>query len=469
MRRFGARALLRLGLGLAIAALLASLLAATKAGGATSDKGAEPTARVGIYYFGGWAGALSHSLFTGLPRGPYAGREPLFGWRDTTTQTMLAQLYWARRSGIDFLNFLWYYRPERAEAPFLNRALANYIALKDHQDVGFAITYTNEPAFVIPRSEWRAIAEQWVTRYFSHPDYVRIAGKPLLFVLEGNSFFEQHGGAFANQAQGDANVNAALEELRQAARARGLPGVFVVTGRYTPWNFDWEYFPEPFSGQSWDAVTQFAYPALPGVTAGEHPFSTLTNAARAMWDRMATRTDRPYIPAVTVGWDPRPWQQRVDFELYRFWFRRSPAEVTQVVRDAVAWAGRHPQLKVDTGQPLVLLSAWNELGEGAFLIPTRQDGFAYAQALASALGLDWSPKKQSMAVAVRGNGSVHVNGSVCRRSCGRSFDEGLVASLRARPARGYRFAGWSGGCNGRVPTCTLLMDRARAAAARFTR
>ena len=258
---------------------------------------------------------------------------------------------------------------------------------------------------MVPRAEWRAIAEQWVTRYFLHPDYVRIGDKPVLFVLEGNSFFEQLGGDYANQAQGDANVNAALEELRQAARARGLPGVFVVTGRYTPRNFDYEYFPEPFRGQSWDAVTQFAYPALAGVTTGEHPFSTLANSARAMWDRIAARTDRPYVPAVTVGWDPRPWQQRVDFELYRFWFRRSPEEVSQFIRDAVSWAGRHPELRVDSGTPLVLLSAWNELGEGAYVVPTEQDGFAYGQAIASALGLSWEPRRRALSVKGRGSGT----------------------------------------------------------------
>lgn len=469
--RQGSRVRSTAGPILGIAAFaVAGLFAVASPLGTTSARGGENPARLGVYYFGGWSGTLSNFHFTGLLADPYAGRQPLYGWLDNTTQTMRTQLYWANRMGADFFNFLWYYRPERYEDPFLNRALGNYVALEDHQGVGFAITYTNESGFVIPRDEWRAIAEQWVTRYFSHADYVRVAGKPVLFVLEGNSFFEQLGGdPFGGEERGDANVNAALDELRQVARAHGLPGVFVVAGRYTPWNFDWEYFPEPFRGESWDAVTQFTYPALAGIGIGERPFSALASAAREMWDRTAARTDRPYIPAVTVGWDPRPWQQRVDFELYRFWFRRSPDEVGQVVRDAVAWASRNPQMRVDSGPPLVLLSAWNELGEGAYLVPTRQDGFAYGQAIASALGLSWAPQKRALSVVVRGTGSVRVNGSRCPRPCSRVFDEGLVAALRAQPARGYRFRGWSGACSGRKPTCTVLMDRARSAVARFAR
>lgn len=461
----------RVGFALGTVALLAAgLQVVANPLGTTRAGAAGKPARLGIYYFGGWSGTLSNFHFTGLLDRPYAARQPLYGWLDNTTQTMHTQLYWANRMGVDFFNFLWYYRPERYEDPFLNRALGNYVALKDHKGVGFAITYTNESGFVIPRNEWRAIAERWVKRYFSHPDYVRVAGKPVLFVLEGNSFFEQHGGdPFAGEARGDAGVNAALEELRKVARARGLPGVFVVAGRYTPHDFDYGYFPEPFRGESWDAVTQFAYPALAGVAGGEHPFSALANAARAMWDRIAARTDRPYIPAVTVGWDPRPWQQRVDFELYRLWFKRSPEEVAQFVRDAVAWAGRNPRMRVDAGPPLVLLSAWNELGEGAYLVPTRQDGFVYGQAIASALGLSWNPQRRALSVGVRGSGSVRVNGSRCSWPCSRRFDEGLVAALSARPARGYRFRNWSGACSGRKPTCTLLMDRARSAVARFAR
>jgi hypothetical protein len=453
----------------ALAGVAAALLAVPSGHATRAAAEQAKPARLGVYYFGGFAGPLSHSHFNGLPTGVYTGRQPLYGWRDTGAQTMRAQLYWAGRMGIDFFNFLWYYRPDRTGAPFLNDPLETYVASREHHGVDFGITYTNEDAFVIPRSEWRTIAEQWAARYFTHPDYVRIAGMPVLFVLEGNSFFEQHGGGFANQGAGDANVNAALEELRQAARARGLPGVFVVTGRYTPHNFDYEYFPEPFRGQSWDAVTQFAYPALAGVTSGEHPYSTLANAARAMWDRVGSRTDRPYIPAVTVGWDPRPWLERADFELYRFWFTRSPAEVGQLVRDAIAWAGRNPHLRVDSGPPLVLLSAWNELGEGAYVVPTRQDGFAYGQAIAAALGLTWNPQRRALAVAVRGSGSVRVNGTPCGRACTRRLDEGLVATVTARASRGHRFRGWSGACGGRQPTCTVLMDRSRSAVARFAR
>lgn len=442
--------------------LAAALLAVGNPPSAPSATDAEKQARLGIFYFGGWSGTLANFHFTGLLSSPYTGRQPLYGWLDNTTQTMRTQLYWANRMGADFFNFLWYYRPERVpgDDPYLNRALGNYLALKDHQGVGFAITYTNHTTFAIPRAEWRAVAEAWVTRYFSHPDYVRIAGKPVLFVHDSTGLWEQLG-------RSDANVNSALAELRTAARAHGLPGVVVVGGHYVEARSDWEYYPEPYAGQEWDAITQYGYPALPGFADGERPYRDVVSAARAMWDRFGARSVQPYIPVVMAGWDPRPWKEDVDGHL--FWYTRSPEEVGGLVRDAVDWVARNPRMLLDGGPPLVMLTAWNELGEGMYVLPTKQDGFAYGQAIASAIGLQWNPQKRALSIAVRGNGSVRVQGSRCSPSCSRRFDEGLVASLRARPAPGYRFRGWSGACSGRKVTCTILMDRTRSAVARFVR
>jgi hypothetical protein len=43
--------------------------------------------------------------------------------------------------------------------------------------------------------------------------------------------------------------------------------------------------------------------------------------------------------------------------------------------------------------PVVLLEAWNELGEGAYVLPTDKDGYSYDQAIARAVGpLDAAPQ-----------------------------------------------------------------------------
>ncbi len=292
----------------------------------------------------------------------------------------------------------------------------------------------------------------------------------MLFIFDSTLFFEQHGGdAGANAASGDAAVNASLEELRAVAREHGLPGVFVVGGVYVAYNFDWNYFPEPTAGENYDALDQYAYPAAPGIVSDERPYAELAAAARDIWDRMAERSAHPYIPTVMVGWDPRPWNETVDGQL--FWYRRTPEEVASLLPDAAEWVGQNPSMRVEPepAPPLVLLTAWNELGEGMHIVPTIGDTFNYGQAIASTLGLVWDPVPRALGIRVRGKGSVTVGETRCSRQCTPEFAEGLVVTLRAKPARGYEFVRWRGDCSGTRRPCSILMDAAKSAVARFTR
>ncbi|HEX9123175.1 MAG TPA: glycoside hydrolase family 99-like domain-containing protein [Actinomycetota bacterium] len=339
--------------------------------------------RLGVYYFGGWSGPLSNFHFDGLLSGAYADRQPLYGWRDDSTSTMRIQLSWARRMGIGFFNFLWYWRPERIEVedPSLNTALGNYLALPDHQGVDFAITYTNHRPFAVPLKRWHEVVEGWVTDYFDHPDYVRIAGRPVVFIYASTAFFEQHGT--------DAGVNDALEELRTVAREHGLPGVFVVGGTYVN-SDDWSYPPgEPTAGEGYEALTQYAYMGAWGNAAGEHPYADLAAGGRQSWDRMAEMSAHPYIPVVMAGLDPRPWNEKWGGQL--LWYRRTPEEVAGLLRDALEWVERHPSMRVEPepAPPIVLITSWNELGEGMYIVPTKGDGFSYGRAIASVLGVPW--------------------------------------------------------------------------------
>jgi hypothetical protein len=124
--------------------------------------------------------------------------------------------------------------------------------------------------------------------------------------------------------------------------------------------------------------------------SGARPYSELVTAVRDEWRRFAQMSPVPWIPSATVGWDPRPWDERAFGEL--FWFARTPAEVAAFVQNAIAWVRENPSMHIGATSepPLVLIEAWNELGEGSFVIPTERDRYAYGRALASMLGLPWA-------------------------------------------------------------------------------
>ena len=111
-------------------------------------------ARVGAFYFDGWAGPLSNFHFVGLLDGAFTGREPLYGWRDDTLDSMRTQLAWAHQVGIRFFLFDWYYSPAAGNGP-LNSAHDNYLRLRNHDGVRYALMYVNQEGFVIPPDYWR--------------------------------------------------------------------------------------------------------------------------------------------------------------------------------------------------------------------------------------------------------------------------------------------------------------------------
>jgi hypothetical protein len=355
---------------------------------------AAPDARVGAFYFDGWASPLSNFHFAGLLDGPFTGREPLYGWRDNTLDAMRTQLAWAHQDGIRFFLFDWYYSPPEP----LNSAHDNYLRLRDHDGVDFALMYVNQDGFVIPPDYWSYIANYWAARDFRRPDYVRVNGKPLLVIIDERGFTLQMGGA--------ASVNHAIAVLQKAARRHGLPGVFVVGGKYFNWNtLFYDCFPSrcndtdpAFVKEHYDAITQYAYPDAIEPQDGPRPYDAFTEAAERFWAAVAARSPFRYIPSIMAGWDPRPIAQALGPDNsgypwlfgHLFWTRGSPTQVAGAVRDGISWAKSHSQLRVGPeSSPLVVIEAWNEISEGSWILPTIGDGYAYGEAIAEMLGLPW--------------------------------------------------------------------------------
>ena len=349
---------------------------------------APPTARVGAFYFDGWSGPLSNFHFDGLahpgPNGQFPGRQPLYGWRDNSLQSMRTQLSWARQDGISFFVFDWF---RKDVDPLINVAHDNYLKLREHQGVGFALMWVNNDIFGIPLDQWPAVVEKWVTQDFLNPDYVRIDGKPLLIVYETQEATRQWGGA--------AGVNRAIAILQEAARRHGLPGVFVVGGHQDYWDYTVGCFLNcgydgDLLAQHYDALTKYTSNLSVQPVDGPMPYSNLVASEERNWDRYAQESPFPYIPSVAAGWDGRAADERPEGHL--FWFTRSPAELGGFLNDAIAWVGRNPRMRVEPAPapPVVLIEAWNELQEGAFVLPTKDDDYGYGQAIASALGIPWT-------------------------------------------------------------------------------
>jgi Divergent InlB B-repeat domain len=82
----------------------------------------------------------------------------------------------------------------------------------------------------------------------------------------------------------------------------------------------------------------------------------------------------------------------------------------------------------------------------------------------------FGPGTFRLTAVVRGSGTVRSTpaGILCPRKCSGPFPYGRSVALKARPAAGWKFVGWSGGCRG-VGPCRIRITRPAVVRAAFRR
>ena len=316
---------------------------------------------IGIYYFAGWWRDLPNKY---VPAGNdwrtnYPDRRALLGEYNEQA-TMDREIIAAASNGVSFFQILWYYQGnQQHREPHqekLNEGLSLFLASTNNSRVKFTIEFVNHPPFAIESDDaWRQACREWC-KAMQHPSYLKIDGRPV-FKIHGLDWFFQ-------QNKGDSReVARRLEVLREIARQAGvgdpLIGAGVMAGGVTA----------GLAVQPYDYLT--TYMDVPNLPQRErpYPYATLLGLAARAWTNYAQLGDKPYVPYLPAGWDPRPWKDpRPSFEL------PTRTDWTAALQQLKATLASHPNLGFPTRgnarQPAVLIYAWNEFGEGGFVAPT---------------------------------------------------------------------------------------------------
>lgn len=339
--------------------------------------------RLGAYYFDGWAGDYTSYHLKQIVNSAYQSREPLSGWRDDNTCAVEQQLAWAHSFGIDFFVILW--QPDSFIAADtgenVNSALEIVHALPDRHGMQYAIMYCNSAAFGI---DWNTAISEWLP-YMEDPAYITVNAKPLFVINDMRQLRESFGSS--------SSVFAAFNQLRTAAQAAGLRGVYIVgdfgVSDAAPVQDGLFSDLSMAAADGYDAVSTYGYAfGAPLGISGAQPFSTLGNTGEWVWSQAAVKSPLPMIPVAMDGWDTGP-EGASGGETGRplFWFNRTPQDVSTFVSNIITLAESNPQVRPEAPPlpPLVLIEAWNELLEGSILVPTVGDGTSYGDALATTL------------------------------------------------------------------------------------
>jgi hypothetical protein len=95
---------------------------------------------------------------------------------------------------------------------------------------------------------------------------------------------------------------------------------------------------------------------------------------------------------------------------------------------------------------------------------TDPGGCALTMGASKAVTAVFGPARIAVTVAATGKGIVK-----CTPRCSRTFAAGSALTLRAVPAKGWRFSRWSGACKGTSPVCRPKTDFSLSARATFRR
>ena len=382
----------------------------------SADAQSLSTYLVGAYYFSGWwrdpsTPVLGLGYFPGhyihnYPRSPmdwreeYPEREPVTGWFDDRQKFVDNQIRIAAEGKIDF--FAFEYFPEREDAREFpgsrennNNGLDFFKTSPYKGLMQFALLYVNSGRFAITeRDEWRRYVRKWVRDNFTDPQYLKIDGKPVFLLINAPGLIPQWGS--------ESNVKERLQELRNETLKAGFPGVLIGGGitRASPAAI------EKVSDQGFDFLTSFnagfgdpdpaegqdACPVLPN---GANPYSRLMHGdekvgpdyMKCRWN-LFTKGPLPYAPVVVQGWDRRPvgkaggdcapdappdpreacepYLVEKTTDLFKEQLGLAKDFVhEQATRFSDSFAARHG---------MVLIYAWNEIGEGGHLIPNQAEG-----------------------------------------------------------------------------------------------
>jgi hypothetical protein len=314
--------------------------------------------RLGAYYFDGWTGRTPWHLTTALVDS-FPEREPRWGWLTSTPAAVYEQIDVAADAGLSFFSFCWYY-PEGDQRGFRenphNHALGLYLRAPNRARLDFCLLVANHAGSTIGPQDWPVVSRYWLD-LFKNPQYVRANGKPLLIFFTAGTLVKKFGTPDA--------VRQALDSLRTVAKAEGLPGVTIAVATGSD-----AASLRTAQACGFDVLTGYNYHGA-GFRSNQKqvPIDSLRTGTRRVWDGFR-RVPQPYIPVVTLHWDPRPWaSQNQSYATSPRYLGFSSESVYRGVRDALDWLRTHPDRTVP--ERLALIYAWNEYGEGAWLTPSK--------------------------------------------------------------------------------------------------
>ena len=325
---------------------------------------------------------------------------PAWGYTNEADPKAMAQkIDAAADHGIDAFIFDWHWFND---GPFLEKGLdEGFLNAPNNDRIKFALMWANHdwldihpytqgkprevlyPGKVTPET-FNTVCDHCIEKYFKHPSYWKIDGKPYFSFYELSKLLENFGSVEATRK--------ALDEFRAKAKAAGLPGLHlnaVVWGRpilpkeKTPANV-----PELIKQLGFDSVTSYVWIHHVALPKMQTDYQWVRDRYFDYWNQTEEIFDVPYFPNVTMGWDSSPRaNQSQPYGNFGYPFMHTISGNTPEQFEQSLEATKKEILR--RGTPKILnINCWNEWTEGSYLEPDKANGMRYLEAVKKVFGPD---------------------------------------------------------------------------------
>jgi hypothetical protein len=314
-------------------------------------------------------------------------RKPIWGYvNEADPYVMEMQINAAADHGINVFIYDWYWYDRR---PFLENCLNDgYLNAKNNDRVKFYLMWANHNVNytwdirishlqdsliwdgAVDRKEFEIIANRLIEKYFNHPSYYKINGKPVFMIYDLTNLMKGLGGADATRD--------AFEWFREQAVKAGLPGLHLQMTMWGKMNFNLSgvdggitaNYSEIVNRVGFDSMTHYQFVHFTDI---DRDYNEIMSDVIKEWACIEKTYDIPYFPHISIGWDNNP-----RFIEFRPGIVKNnlPVNVQKAFEKAREYVDGHSRQP-----PLVTINSWNEWTETSYLEPDDLYGYGYLEAV----------------------------------------------------------------------------------------
>ena len=247
-------------------------------------------------------------------------RKPLWGYvNEADPYVMEMQINAAADHGVNVFLYDWYWYDRR---PFLETCLNNgYLQARNNDRVKFYLMWANHDVREVwdrrlahewnnnliwlagvDRPEFERLADRLIEKYFKHPSYYTIDGRPVFMIYDLQTLMNGLGGREPTRE--------ALAWFRERAVEAGLPGLHLQlclrNSRHNLSGVDdatTATQSEMVDFLEFDSLSHYQYVHITDV---DRDYLEILDDVVEEWQRIDRDFAVPYFPHVTLGWDNNP-------------------------------------------------------------------------------------------------------------------------------------------------------------------